>query len=353
VGGVKIGLSATCGVKTSLKVKRQCHLRLSGATMQVMKTRIPVMMVTLLMLSLISVGTASAARSYPEATELYIVDDAGVLSEDEENALHQISDELVGDWETVIEVVVIESTDNYESDNNTSTLLSDYTVELFDRWQVGDQEWKDGMLLILATNQSGSWEWWFETGLWWENYGDFWDDGATADDKLDAGNWSDGLTIILEDLVHTADTFWTENPDADPSWIASDTGSDEGDSESVEFDPIGGLMCLFFFVVVAIVIVLVIRSGGGGGGGGWRGGWRRSGWYDPYYDDHHHHHHHHHHGGHSGGHSGGSKSSGSSSSGRSGGRSSGGGASRRSSSGGSRSSGGRSGGRRGGGRRGR
>ncbi|MCH2638266.1 MAG: hypothetical protein MKZ56_07900, partial [Candidatus Thalassarchaeum sp.] len=63
------------------------------------------------------------------------------------------------------------------------------------------------MLLILATNQSGSWEWWFATGLWWENYGDFWDDGATADDKLNAGNWSSGLTIILEDLADTAESF--------------------------------------------------------------------------------------------------------------------------------------------------
>ncbi len=263
---------------------------------------------------------------------------------------------------------------NGTSDNSTNGTseepmmgLQEYSEALFDEWQVGDQEWKDGILLVLSINQSeDDYKWWFVTGIFWDKYWVFNDIGATADDNVDAKDWSTALSIITDDLVTAVDDFWYENDGyVDPP---SENGEVLGDDYSVDGGIgtlVGAIVCFGLIAVVIVVVVLLSRSSGGGGGVS--GGFRNTGYNQGGYGynqgfGHNEQHVYHHHDNHQSNNqpapsksrkssSGGSSRGGSSRGGSSRGGGSSGGSSRGSSGGSSRSGGSRGGGRSGGGRR--
>jgi hypothetical protein len=155
--------------------------------------------------------------------------------------------------------------------------LKEFSEALFDDWGVGNQEWQDGILLVLSINQSSDdSNWWFVTGNFWEDYWVFNGIGATSDDSNDAGNWTELLLIITDDLVTAVDEFWIENDGyVYPPEDQSDTGYT--DFDDIEWDGeiipiiVGLAVCGF---VLLIIIIRGGRGGGeyGGGGGGYYGG---------------------------------------------------------------------------------
>jgi len=201
-------------------------------------------------------SAASSELILPTDTNKFVIDEAGVLSEADEDLLTEDLQWLADEWGTDIVVVVIESTAHHQSSDDTSgdttnstgnetnngtgnetsngtgnetnngtgnetnneTMdepmmeLQDFSEALFDEWAVGNQEWQDGILLVLSINQSSDdSNWWFITGNFWEDYWVFNGVGATSDDSNDAGDWTELLLIITDDLVTAVDEFWIEN----------------------------------------------------------------------------------------------------------------------------------------------
>ena len=127
----------------------------------------------ILILTMLNSFNASADLTFPRDNNSFLIDDADVLNGTEEDQLKEISQDLADGWGTEVILVVINSTDEYqnsendgnqsanESDNQTSSnspiSVSDYTVALYDHWRIDSgNEWKDGVLVLLSTNQSGS-----------------------------------------------------------------------------------------------------------------------------------------------------------------------------------------------------
>ncbi|MBT4069997.1 MAG: TPM domain-containing protein, partial [Euryarchaeota archaeon] len=160
-----------------------------------------------MILALTVPNAASAELLFPTDTKKFVIDEAGVLTQTEVETLTEDLLLIYNEWETEIVVVIIESTAHYQvpdqlSDNSTNGTsdnssngtsdnssngtsdnssnetidepmmgLQDFSEALFDEWQVGDQEWKDGILLVLSINQSeDDYKWWFNTGIFWDDY---------------------------------------------------------------------------------------------------------------------------------------------------------------------------------------
>jgi len=330
----------------ALNIKRQQDLRGAGEALRTTRYRTALMVLILLAGLHSASGDALGALTFPTDDNTFVIDAADALSAAEESNLEQLSVDLEAAWGTEIVIVVIGSVAAYASDGDENVTGRYYTLKLFDRWDVGDQLWKDGILLVLATNQSGSWDWWFEMGLFWDDTQAFGNIGAAADSHFDAGNWSDGLEIVLSDLVEGAESYWIEN---DGFLSPPSSGGDADGMGSI----VAAIFCLAIGLGGMIAVAVLFRGGtitsGPGhhdGPGVYRPWFRRRYWGGSGVDSHHGMHHDGHHDRLDSGSFQSRRSSRSSSrSSRSRGSSSGGNSSRS-----SRSSG--SGGRRGGGRRG-
>ena len=288
-----------------------------------MSSSIKIIIVSCLILALTLPGAASSELILPTDTNKFVIDEAGVLTQADEDLLTIDLEWLAEEWGTDIVVVVIESTAHYQSSdssNNTSSNnntngsdngttnetvdepmmeLKQFSEILFDEWGVGNQEWQDGILVVLSINQSSDdSNWWFITGDFWEEYWVFNSVGATSDASNDAGDWTGLLLTITDDLVTAVDEFWYENDGyVYPPGDQSNTGSTN--YENVEWDgdiiPIIGCLAVGGFFL--LIILLVGRGGGGnvyyggGGGGGWYNRWRYNrggyGYNDGYNDGHH------------------------------------------------------------------
>lgn len=76
--------------------------------------------------------------TYPEPTD-YVVDEAGALTPDELISLN----DTVAAQEREIGVAIIETTGGMD--------ITQYGIELADRWKVGDEALDDGAIIIIAT----------------------------------------------------------------------------------------------------------------------------------------------------------------------------------------------------------
>jgi uncharacterized protein len=91
----------------------------------------------------VSVATAARAASFPEPTG-YVVDEAGALPDDEQEALEAELAAYAARSGHQIAVAVVTSTGN-ES-------IEDYANDLFGAWGVGTAERDDGVLIVVATS---------------------------------------------------------------------------------------------------------------------------------------------------------------------------------------------------------
>ena len=203
---------------------------------------------------------ALADLSFPNDTNSFVIDEVNALNESEELEIYQLSEGLNDYWGTEVVVVIINSTSYYDSDNNSTISLSNYGLELFKEWSIGDQEWKDGVLVILATNQSGAWEWRIENGDFWDIYLDFSSIGFAADNELDKGNWFNGLKIITEEIIIDIEEFWEYNDGFVEPPISNLESFEPGESGGTVLTSI-----LFLGIIFVIILVIIISKSKGSG----------------------------------------------------------------------------------------
>lgn len=227
-------------------------------------------------------STVQSEITYPVDDNSFVLDEVGVLNSTEEGELEQISIDLSDGWGTDIVLVLIESTDNYTTENDTNMSLAQYTIQLFDALGVGNQEWQDGVLIVLATNQTGSWEWSYEYGFFWQEYQyifNEWEDRipSSVDEDLAAGNWTDALYYLVDDLSWSIDDFWYENdgwvdpPVGQQDWSTPPVLDGQADGDLSSGDTLVGMVCCFGGLgVLGLIGFLLLRGGSSGGGGGGR-----------------------------------------------------------------------------------
>lgn len=248
-------------------------------------------------------STVQSEITYPADDDSFIIDDVGVLNLTEAQELEQLSIDLSDGWGTDLVVVLIESTNNYTTENDTNMSLAQYTIQLFDAWGVGNQEWKDGVLIVLAINQTGSWEWSYEYGLFWQEYQyifDEWYDRIpdTVDEDMAAGDWANALYPLVEDLSWSIDDFWYENdgwvnpPTGQQDWSSPPVLDGQADGDLSSGDTLVGMVCCFGGLgVLGLIGFLLLRGGSGGGGGGGRSNGRYYGGNNHYAPNNHYGHH--------------------------------------------------------------
>ena len=275
--------------------------------LNVWKYSLSVLIISLLGVSVFAPG-AQAGVTYPADSNIFVVDDVDVLTLDEKRDINQVSDDLEYNTGTVLVVVTINSTSDYTTENDTNMSLGDYAIGLFNEWKIGDQDYRDGLLLLIATNQSGDgydwaytggehwWEYWYVLEEWEEDLPD------TVFTDLNNSNWSSAILPMVTSLSNDVDEFWFENPGIEPfenpstdpfqeDWYNPPRlNGEEGGMQSSDlgdglFSMVACLGCLGVFGAVGFFI---FRSASSGSSGvnmrrnyGNNGGWNNNNGYYP------------------------------------------------------------------------
>ncbi|MBT2731442.1 TPM domain-containing protein [Carnobacterium sp. ISL-102] len=197
-----------------------------------------------------------AAVTYPEASnEFYVYDEANLLSDETEKFIIDVNKHYE-DAEEQPQIVVA------TVDSLQGITIEEYTVELFEKWQIGSADLDNGVLILLSAEER---EIRFEIGYGLEGALTDSGTGAILDRNLDALSNDDYDTalksIFTETAVKVNEEYQYDN----------DTIFSGYDVDPADYEDDGG-----FPAILIVVLVFFIASSffGGGGSGGGRG--RRS-----------------------------------------------------------------------------
>ena len=185
--------------------------------LSVWRYSLPLLIVALLSASVLA-PEARSEVTYPEDSNIFIVDDVDALTLDEKRDINQVCDDLEYDTGTVLVAIIINSTADYTSGNDSNMSLGEFSEGLFDEWKIGDQDYRDGLLLVIATNQSGDgYDWVYTGGDHWLEYWyvlEEWDEDLpdSVFTDLNNSNWSSAIMPMVTSLSDDVEEFWFENP---------------------------------------------------------------------------------------------------------------------------------------------
>ena len=219
------------------------------------------------------IPTAQSDITYPEEeSSIYITDLVGALNAQEKQDINMACDDLDYDMGTVLAVAILNSTDDFTSGNDTNMSLNEYTTLLFDEWQVGDQEWKDGLLIVLAVNQSGEgYDWAYTGGDFWQEYSDVlerWESKLPNSifNDLNDSNWAEALEPMVDLLAEDVREFWYQNPYIEPEpgdWMSPPIleGSPEVEGgESALGEVLLSMVCCLGVPGVVVAMIVMFRG---------------------------------------------------------------------------------------------
>lgn len=245
--------------------------------------------------------TIPALAVVPDRPEnQYVLDEAGVLSDETEQEIISQNQKLFEETGAQIVVVAVDFLDGEEID--------DYAYSLFNSWGIGSVERNNGLLLLMAIAEDN---YYAMPGYGIEDYFD----GAKLKDMLNeylepdfaAKDYDAGAKKFFDAALSDMESYYANYSDE------YNSGNITPDYDySYEYEPsfgerlswmFGNVLSIVIRIVVVVVIFLVLvsiirgiggggggpRSGGGGGGGGFwtglflgnllgnsrrRGGWR-------------------------------------------------------------------------------
>jgi uncharacterized protein len=94
-------------------------------------------------------GLFSKAEDFPAKATTLVSDFAGVLKENEKASLENKLVAFNDSTSTQIAVVTLRSTGNYE--------IADYSVQLFNKWKIGQSSKNNGVLILVAVEDRKVW----------------------------------------------------------------------------------------------------------------------------------------------------------------------------------------------------
>lgn len=113
-------------------------------------------MILLLIFTVTAVGYAKVNLPVPSQ---YVVDYAGVINSTEENSLNSILRQLEQKTGAQYIVLTVKTTEGVP--------IAQYSVELFDKWKLGQKGQDNGMLFVIATKDR---KYWFTPGYGLEGF---------------------------------------------------------------------------------------------------------------------------------------------------------------------------------------
>ncbi|MDW5300511.1 MAG: TPM domain-containing protein [Sedimentibacter sp.] len=199
---------------------------------------------------LITGSLAYADVVYPEPTEEFYINDFADLIEDEvENNIRKINLNYENTEEKP-QIVVVTVPDMQGLDEYT------YSVELFEKWKIGNDEYDNGLLVFLSLDERKIK---IEVGYGLEGAITDAESGRILDASLDylsEGDYSTGLENIFYQLAKKVNEEYGYDDDV----IFGDIDVNvEEDYSSIDFGSI-------LKIIMLIVVLSIIRGGRGGSG---------------------------------------------------------------------------------------
>lgn len=200
-----------------------------------------------------------AAVTYPEASnEFYVYDEANLLSDETEKFIIDVNKHYEDAKEQP--QIVVATVDSLQG-----VTIEEYTVELFEKWQIGSADLDNGVLILLSAEER---EIRFEIGYGLEGALTDSGTGAILDRNIDALS-ADDYDTALEGIFTETAVKVNEEYQYDNDTIFSGYTVDPSDYED-EGD--GGFPAILIVVLVFFIASSFFGGGGSGGGRGRRGG---------------------------------------------------------------------------------
>lgn len=249
----------------------------AGFTNPVLKTfyRGSILLSLLLIFCLFLPAQSSAVTVPDPPHELYVLDQAGVLSNETQSMIINTSQELARLTKAQVAVVTIKTLDDQA--------LEEVSLDILRQWQLGDKELNNGVLILLVTEDRKSR---IEVGYGLE--------GALTDGKtgriqdeymlpyFKEGDYDSGLrngySAIVQEVSREYEVTLTVNPNPQAGPDQAPQNQDELPGWVI-FLGIILLLILFWLdyrflngFIFGFLLGILLRGGGRGGGGGGFGG---------------------------------------------------------------------------------
>lgn len=232
----------------------------------------------LAVLLVLAAAAPAALAAIPDRPEnRYVLDSAGVLSQDLEEEIIEENERLFEDYGAEVVVVAVDFFGGQDRE--------DYANRLFNRWGIGSRERNNGILLVLAIGEE---DYYATAGSGIEDYFD----GAKLDDLLyeylepdfAKEKYDKGVEKFFQAMVDELDSYYASAPGNNRP--TQNNGRYEDEFEEVDLHGLGYAAGRIIFALVRVVVVVIVlliifniikragRGGGGGTGGGGGGFWQ-------------------------------------------------------------------------------
>lgn len=232
------------------------------------------------------IGPAPAAlAAVPDRpANKYVLDSAGVLSEDTEQRMISENQKLFRDCGGEIVIAAVDFLGGKD--------IEDYTYDMFKAWGVGSKERNNGLLLVLAIGEE---DYYVQAGYGIDDYFDAAMLSGILEEDLEpdfaAGDYDAGVKKTFDSLLAEMVSYYGEGPgrddplpEQDYRYDGSGWEEDGGFSGGGLFRSLKTIAISIVRVIVIVAVILFVMSlfrgsggsgprGGGGGGGFWRGMW--------------------------------------------------------------------------------
>lgn len=212
------------------------------------------------------------AISIPQRPEnQYVLDEAGVLSEETEQEIIDTNNTLFEETGAQVVVVAVDFLGGED--------IEDYAYTLFNSWGIGSVERNNGLLLLLAIGEDN---YYAMSGYGLEDYFDGAKLKGMLNDYLEedfaARDYDAGVEKFFSQAVSQVKTYYANYTD---EYTPGETDPDYDYDDDGQYEPSFGertgrffrnLLSVVGVVIVVAVLVMFFRGiSGGGGGGFWTG----------------------------------------------------------------------------------
>ena len=224
-----------------------------------------------LLISLVSCGGAEAYSSrIPDAPDtFYVLDTAGVITPATRNHIISRNDALFALCGAQIVVVCVPSTEGMD--------ISDYTLQLFNKWGIGSAERNNGVLILLSIQDDNYWV------LQGKGLEEILSSGtlkqmvnADLEPHFAAKDYDAGVMALFQSIYTHLSTVYNISPD---TWSGAPGPYTQNGSETAQ--EAGGSLDILIWAILIVIVILIIAayfnsaSGSGPSNHGGSGGSRR------------------------------------------------------------------------------
>lgn len=222
-----------------------------------------------LLVSLVSCGGDGEYSSrIPDAPDtFYVLDTAGVITPATRNHIISRNDALFALCGAQVVVVCVPSTEGMD--------ISDYTLQLFNKWGIGSAEKNNGVLILLSIQDDNYWV------LQGKGLEEILSSGtlkqminADLEPHFAAKEYDAGVMALFQSIYTHLSTVYNISPD---TWSGAPGPYTQNGSESVQDD--GGSLDILIWAILIVIVILIIaayfnsasgsgpKNRGGGSGG--------------------------------------------------------------------------------------